>query len=127
MHSIAVHALEKLLAGDELLCVAIQNIAEFWNAVTRPTSHNGLGFTIEKAQEEINRLEGFFHILSENAISYATWKTLLIKKRVSGVQVHDARLVAVMITYGVTKIVTFNVQDFIRFSEVEAIHPEKVV
>jgi predicted nucleic acid-binding protein len=44
MHAVAVRALETLLAGDEPLCIAIQNVAEFWNAATRPVAYNGLGF-----------------------------------------------------------------------------------
>ncbi|HLM81172.1 MAG TPA: hypothetical protein VK302_11125, partial [Terriglobales bacterium] len=61
---------------------------------------------------------------SENAASYALWKTLVIDNRVSGVQVHDARLVAVMRTHNIEQIMTFNVSDFTRFSEIEAIHPD---
>lgn len=36
--------------------------------------------------------------------------------RVSGVQVHDARLVAAMIFYDVTDIVIFNTTDFTRYA-----------
>jgi predicted nucleic acid-binding protein len=41
--------------------------------------------------------------------------------RVSGVQVHDARLVAAMKTHGVTHILTFNVVDFQRYADEEII------
>ena len=120
MHVVAVRALEVLMQREEPLVITIQNIAEFWNVATRPAANNGLGFTIEEAQEELIKLEGFFQILSENASSYAAWKTLLIANRVSGIQVHDARLVAVMKAYGIAQIVTFT-----RFLEIEAIHPDK--
>jgi len=127
MHSVAVRALEVLLSDEEPLCIAIQNVAEFWNAATRPLAQNGLGFTVEQAKEEIDRIEDFFEILSESARSYAEWKALLTNKRISGVQVHDARLVSVMTTNSIGKIVTFNVQDFARFTDIEAIHPDQVV
>ena len=126
MHSAAVRALKVLMSGEEPLVVALQNVAEFWNVATRPVLNNGLGFTIEEAQREVIRLEEFFEVLSESPESYAAWKALLIAHRVSGVQVHDARLVAVMKTYGVWRIVTFNLADFVRFTEIEAIHPEGV-
>jgi predicted nucleic acid-binding protein len=126
MHAGAVHALEVLMKREEALVIALQNVAEFWNVATRPVVHNGLGFTIEEAREELTRLEGFFRILTEDAASYAAWKTLLIANRVSGVLVHDARLVAVMKTYGIAQIVTFNVTDFARFSEIEAVHPDSI-
>ena len=126
MHAGAVRALEVLMKREEALVIALQNVAEFWNAATRPALHNGLGFTIEEAQEELTRLEGFFRILTEDAASYAEWKALVIANRVSGVLVHDARLVAVMKTYGIGQIVTFNVKDFARFSEIEAVHPDSI-
>ena len=63
LHPVALHALETLLAGEERLCIAIQNVAEFWNSATRPVAHNGLGFSIERAEKEIERLEYFFEIL----------------------------------------------------------------
>lgn len=127
MHAMAVRALAVLMEQEEPLAVTVQNVAEFWNAATRPVGNNGLGFTIEEVQEEVNKLEGFFEVLCENAASYAAWKTLLVTKRVSGVQVHDARLVAVMKDYGIPRIVTFNVSDFSRFPEIEAVHPDKIV
>jgi hypothetical protein len=37
---------------EEPVAMTIQNVAEFWNAATRPAQENGLGFTIEEAQEE---------------------------------------------------------------------------
>jgi predicted nucleic acid-binding protein len=76
MHQVAVRALEVLLTTDEPLCLTIQNVAEFWNAATRPLSSNGLGYSHEKAKEEIDRLEGFFEILSESPASYAVWESL---------------------------------------------------
>jgi predicted nucleic acid-binding protein len=126
MHAIAVAALEILLKKEEPLVITIQNVAEFWNVATRPERNNGLGFTIEEAQTSFARLEGFFQILSEDAASYADWKAMLTDRRISGAQVHDARLVAVMKVHGIARIVTFNVSDFTRFPEIEAIHPETV-
>ena len=112
MHASAVRALEVLMKRQEVLVVALQNVAEFWNAATRPAVNNGLGYTIEEARVELTRIEGFFQILRENAASYATWKTLLIANRVRGVKVHDARLAAVMKTYGVAQIVTLQCEGF---------------
>ena len=45
MHAVAVRALETLLKREEPLFVALQNVAEFWNAATRPIANNGLEFT----------------------------------------------------------------------------------
>jgi predicted nucleic acid-binding protein len=126
MHVAAVRALELLMKREEPLFIAVQNVAEFWNAATRPAAVNGLGFTIEEAQVELVRIEAFFQILSENADSYTIWKSLLVERRVSGVQVHDARLAAVMKAHGIARIVTFNVSDFDRFPDIEAVHPDQI-
>lgn len=50
----------------------------------------------------------------------------MVERRVSGVQVHDARLAAVMKTHGIARIVTFNVSDFDRFPDIEAVHPDEI-
>jgi predicted nucleic acid-binding protein len=42
---------------------------------------------------------------------------------ISGVQVHDARIVAAMHVHGVKRIITFNTRDFARFADIEAVHP----
>jgi len=127
MHAVAVRALETLLKREEPLFVALQNVAEFWNAATRPIANNGLEFTIEEVQAEVAKIEGFFQVLTENTESYSAWKTLLGAQRVRGVQVHDARLVAVMKTHGIAQVVTFNVADFDRFPGIEAVHPAKII
>lgn len=127
MHLTAVRALEVLMKREEPLVIALQNVVEFWNAATRSAASNGLGFTIEEARAELTKIEAFFQILIENAASYAAWKALLIECRVSGVKAHDARIAAVMKSYGVPRIVTFNVADFTRYPGIEAVHPEKVI
>ena len=104
----------------------MQNVAEFWNAATRPHTLNGLGMTVEQAAREVKRLEDFFEIVSESAGSYAVWKALLTTHSVSGAQVHDARLAAVMIASGIARIVTFNVRDFGRFAGIKAVYPEQI-
>ena len=58
MHPVALRALERLFAGSDPLVIAIQNVAEFWNAATRPLAVNGLGMTIDQVRGEVKRLEG---------------------------------------------------------------------
>ncbi|WP_233220943.1 hypothetical protein [Chlorogloea sp. CCALA 695] len=54
------------------------------------------------------------------------WKDLVIKYQVKGKQGHDARLVAAMITHEISHILTFNVEDFTRFSEIVAVSPQTI-
>ena len=126
MHAVALAALENLMKKEEPLVITIQNVAEFWNVATRPENNNGLGFTIEETQMSVARLESFFQILGEDVTSYATWKTMLTNRRITGAQVPDARLAAVMKVHGIGRIVTFNISDFARFPEIEVVHPSEI-
>src|SRR3954453_23998403 len=56
LHAVAARALERLLAQEEALYITVQNGAEFWRAAR---AQNGLGLSIDRAKEEIDRLEEF--------------------------------------------------------------------
>lgn len=44
-HDVAKNALKLLRLRNETLCVAPQNLVEFWAVATRPLNENGLGMT----------------------------------------------------------------------------------
>ena len=123
VHDRAVRAVSTLIEEGEALVFTPQIAAEFWNAATRPVRHNGLGLSQEEAHAELIKVEGFFSPLTESVEVYAEWKRLVLAYRVSGVQAHDARLVAAMIVYLVGRILTFNNDDFRRYTEIEIIVP----
>ena len=101
----------------------LQNMAEFWNASTRPRERNGFGLTIEEAESNAREIEHAFVFLADNEALYREWRSLVVRHGVSGAQVHDARLAAAMIVHGITHILTFNGSDFTRFEGLVAIHP----
>ena len=49
----------------------------------------------------------------------------MVAHHVRGVQVHDARLAAIMQAYGLTHILTLNQPDFLRYANLQAILPSK--
>jgi predicted nucleic acid-binding protein len=51
---------------------------------------------------------------------------MVVQHRVSGKSVHDARLVAAMIVHGIGEILTFNMQDFTRYTEISVLDPANV-
>jgi predicted nucleic acid-binding protein len=59
---------------------------------------------------------------------YPEWYRLVSQFNVSGVQVHDARLVAVMRVHQISHILTFNTADFARYSPegMTAVEPRSV-
>ena len=87
---------------------------------------NGLGHTVAAAEVEVNRLKVIFPLLLDLPAIYGEWERLVIAHAVMGVKVHDARLVAAMLVHGVTDILTFNTDDFKRFSQVTAVHPSAI-
>jgi predicted nucleic acid-binding protein len=57
---------------------------------------------------------------------YSIWRESVVTNNVRGVQVHDARLAAVMRAFGVTRILTLNQSDFLRYAGIQAVHPNQV-
>jgi len=127
MHADAVAAVETLLNRGEAVCILPQNIVEFWAVATRPAQQNGLGLTSTEADQEVVRLEAFLTLLPETSAVYSRWRQLVVAHGVSGVQVHDARLVAAMLTPGLTHILTFNTQDFRRYTSITVVHPQDLL
>ncbi|MCL2659524.1 MAG: PIN domain-containing protein [Acidobacteriaceae bacterium] len=126
-YAIVVAALSVLVKSGAVLCYTSQNLAEFWNALTRPASRNGFGLPPEEADRRARRFESQLLLLADGMAVHEEWRKLLADYCVSGVQVHDTRLVAAMRVHGVKRILTFNTRDFARFVGIEAVHPQEVV
>jgi hypothetical protein len=82
--------------------------------------------TPEQADADVHQMEQFFALAPDDARIYAEWRRLVVLHGVSGAQVHEARLVAVMLVHGLTHVLTFNPSDFTRFSEVTVVRPQDV-
>jgi predicted nucleic acid-binding protein len=124
--AIANRALDVLRARSEVLQIASQNLVEFWAVATRPAIVNGIGLTSEQAIQEVNALKRLFTLLPEVPLQ-SEWERLVTTYRVSGKNTHDARLVAAMMVHGTRNILTFNVQDFIRYPGITVLDPRMIV
>lgn len=120
------NALAKLKQDRELLCIAPQNLVEFWVVATRPPESNGLGMQPVAAVAEIQRLPKTFHVLEGLPGVSDAWEKLTGKHLVLGKQAHDANLAATMLVHGVKRLLTFNGADFKRFDSVEVMEPATV-
>jgi predicted nucleic acid-binding protein len=128
LHKDVRAAVRALRARGDTLTVATQNIAEFWNVCTRPTSaRGGLGLTIEETARKLRLVERLTQVVPDTPVAYPIWKQLVVRHGVSGVQVHDARLVALMTAQGIPQILTLNAPDFKRYSGIAAITPAELV
>lgn len=110
-------------------CVtSLQNLCEFWNVCTRPTTaRGGLGLTVNETKRRLDAIQRFASILPDSPDTLARWKSLVMSHHVSGVQAHDARLVALMDVHKVQSLFTLNPADFARFNQLSVVTPESIL
>jgi len=61
-------------------------------------------------------------LLPDGAAVDQEWRRIIVQYPVSGVQLHDAHLVAAMRVHGVGHKLTLNVSDFSRYSGITVLH-----
>jgi len=129
-YAAALRAVVELHRSGETLNIAPQNLIEFRGFATRPAAVNGLGLATEAAEAKMAAFEAAFPLLPDTPGIFPTWKVLVETFNVVGKQVHDARLMAVCYTHGVTHLLTFNIQHFVRLASygpgVTIVAPESV-
>jgi len=125
-YPVVVSAIDAVLQRGAVLCYTSQNVAEFWNTCTRPLNRNGYGLSPQEADRRAKSFEDKLQLLPDSIAVHQEWRRLLVTHNVSGVQVHDARLVAAMRVQDVRRILTFNDKDFARYPDIEAVHPRSV-
>ena len=125
-HELVAIALRSLRIQGETLAYAQQNRREFWNVCTRPLANNGLGYTTTEARERLAEVDAVFTRLPDHPQYGPEWDRIVTQYGVIGRAVHDAQLVASMLTHGITQILTLNIADFVRYVEITAIHPRDV-
>jgi predicted nucleic acid-binding protein len=125
-HALVRSALRTLREQGEEICFAPQNLVEFWRVCTRPASANGFGLTVAETDQRARVIERLFTLLPDGPAVHTEWRRLVVANPVSGVQVHDARLVAWMHVHGLTLLLTFDVADFGRYPGISAVHPREI-
>jgi predicted nucleic acid-binding protein len=125
---LCLDALQQLAARSEELCYTTQTLVEFWNVCTRPTTaRGGLGLALAVTERKVRLIEKRFRCLPESLATHQEWRRLVVAHAVTGVQVHDTMLVAVMKVHQVTHLLTFNKGDFKRFPGITAYDPTDVM
>jgi predicted nucleic acid-binding protein len=127
MHQPALDAVKLLVRQRHKLHIVPQNLYEFWVVCTRPTNVNGLGKTAAEAVVELANLKALFLWLDETPAVYGIWEHLVASTPVVGKNAHDARFVAAMTVHGLTRLLTFNTQDFRQYPGITAMCPADVL
>jgi predicted nucleic acid-binding protein len=120
---LAVESIKGLQAKGHEIIVVPQFVYELWVVATRPIDQNGLGFAAERADGLIDEVLKLYPIFEDESGVFDLWRIAVRRARVLGKQAHDARLVAAMLRHGVTHLLTFNVADFARFTDISALDP----
>lgn len=125
--SLVLATLQTLRLRNDNLFYTSQIWAEFWNVCTRPTSaRSGLGLSLAETERKVRLIERRFGLLPDTQAVHEELQRLVVTHAVSGVQVHDARIVAAMLVHKVPNLLTFNLNDFARYPGIHAIHPKDV-
>ncbi len=121
-----LNAIRKIRAKNQTICFTPQILAEFWNVCTRPaTARGGFGLSLSQTERKVNLLQKYFELLPDNFQTFAEWRKIVSDYGISGVQVHDAKLVASMNVHKVEYLVTLNEKDFKRFG-INIVRPEDI-
>ena len=122
-HREARTALKALGELGHRVCIVPQNVIELWSVAPRPLARNGLGLHPSQAERIVARIEPTFHVLPERSEIYSEWKRLVALHSVSGLKIYDTRLVASACVYGIEALLTFNADDFLRYTNVRILNP----
>ena len=117
----ARRAVHDLFASHEQLIIVPQSLYEFWAVATRkpgppPAGQNGLGMACERASQWLNFFQRRFKLLADREELLACWHALVKTFGIKGLKTYDARIVAAMQTHGISRLPTFNVNDFKAFA-----------
>jgi predicted nucleic acid-binding protein len=123
MHYPAHTAVSVLVDNGESLLLVSQTLYEFWVVATRLVGSNGLGLTPTQADAVLAKFKAQFTVHDDSPSIRPAWEQLVVKHKVVGKNAHDARLVAAMIVHKIERILTFNVADFQRYTEIIAVSP----
>ncbi|MDB9526273.1 PIN domain-containing protein [Oscillatoria sp. CS-180] len=123
---LAINAVAHLLTQSHDCVLSPQVLVEFWAVATRPAEVNGLGWSVDQCQQEVEQFLGQFPLIEDKPESFRLWLTLVQRHKVVGKRVHDARLAATMLANDVSHIITFNLDDFASITEITPVHPQTI-
>ncbi len=125
-HSLCVEAVGRLQDAKHALCFCAQALIEYWSVATRPANVNGFGQRPADVLADVTELRNSFALLPEPPDMAERWLALVSRYDVSGRQVHDARLAALMLAHGVTHLLMLNGADFAHYEDIVCVHPSDV-
>ena len=121
LHSRAFRILNEVPNQGVELCVSGQVLRECLVVSTRPVEANGLGLTLAAAVGNNRAFAERATVLEETRGVANRLPRVAEAARCAGKALHDANIAATMLEHGVTRVVTANPQDLMRFEGIEVV------
>jgi predicted nucleic acid-binding protein len=121
-HPIALTSLQEARRNAAELCVSPQIIREYVAAATRAALTGG-GSATAGILNNMHTFRTDFTVLDDTPRVLDQLAYLISTVAVAGKQVHDANIVATMLSHGVHHLLTHNTADFVRFGQLMTIVP----
>jgi len=99
------------------LCVTTQILREYLVVLTRGEVFEK-SFTVDQVVNQVDALLPSFTVLDEPIDAANSLRELVRQYQIQGKSIHDANVVAVMLTHGVRRLVTYNSADFERYEDI---------
>jgi predicted nucleic acid-binding protein len=118
LHATALAAVRGIRSAGHGIAIVPQNLFEFWVVATRPIAENGLGLSVPEAKVELDKLKRAFVLLLDTPTLLGEWERLTVVHNCRGKPADDARIIAAMNVHLLTHLLTFNVGDFSRYTDI---------
>ncbi|MFB2980581.1 type II toxin-antitoxin system VapC family toxin [Microseira sp. BLCC-F43] len=121
-HAAALQAIQNYYQAGVDLWISRQILREYIRTLTRPQAF----FNPQPVTTVIARVRFFqneFRVAEDNPQVTERLLTLIEQIPIGGRQVHDANIVATMLVYGISRLLTNNVDDFNRFAALITVLP----
>lgn len=122
LHRRASEELRKRVESGQELWVSRQVLREYLATLSRPQTFAKPRPARELASD-IRYFLGHFHLAEEGSAVTEKLLELIERVEIGGKQIHDANIVATMLASGIPALLTHNVGDFARFSDVIEVIP----
>lgn len=116
LNETARKAIEDREAAGIALWISRQILREYLSALTRPQTYTS-PLPMSMLIADVQHFERRFRIAEDSAQVTQELLRLIAPIRIGGKRIHDANIVATMLTNGITHLLTHNTADFSSFSQ----------
>jgi predicted nucleic acid-binding protein len=120
-HAESLACLEAAEKGHARVFTSGQVLREYLVVATRPVAANGLGLRPDQACANLKALQQIVRLLDESTTVATRLLALVEAHRLHGKRIHDASIVATMQAHGLSRLKTWNPEDFAVFSAIHLV------